>query len=417
MLRRAATVGLNAAGVDVVDLEVATVPVTCFEVRAGGCDGGLTVRLTPEDPQSVVLRFFDRSGVDLPAATRKRVERIVARQDVRRSLAGEIGDSAVLGRAAEGYTAALTDPTGGIVDVAAVRAARPKVVLDYSYGTASFVMPNVLSKLGAEVLSVNPYASTRQALAFDRDHHAAEVARLVLASGAALGAVIDSDGEQLTLVDDTGHVLSDAEALTVLADLVAAAAGPGAAVVLPVSAVRAAEEAVEGHRARAVLSGLGAAEVLEAALRTDAVLAADPQGGFAFPRFLPAFDAVAALVALLGLLCEGDRSLSARRRRLPVGCVAHRAVATPWARTGAVMRSLLESCHDRELVLVDGIKVLYPDGWALVAPDADAPVTHVWAEAPDASAVSARAAEWAARVEAAGAAPAPAAADSSMFGA
>ena len=34
------------------------------------------------------------------------------------------------------------------------------MVLDYAYGSASFVMPNVLAKLGAEVLVVNPYAPT-----------------------------------------------------------------------------------------------------------------------------------------------------------------------------------------------------------------------------------------------------------------
>jgi mannose-1-phosphate guanylyltransferase/phosphomannomutase len=31
-------------------------------------------------------------------------------------------------------------------------------------------------------------------------------------------------------------------------------------------------------------------------------------------------------------------------------------------------------------VLVDGVKVIYPDGWALVLPDPELPVTHVWAE-------------------------------------
>ena len=38
--------------------------------------------------------------------------------------------------------------------------ARFKVVIDYAYGSTSLVMPNVLAKLGADVLAVNPYAST-----------------------------------------------------------------------------------------------------------------------------------------------------------------------------------------------------------------------------------------------------------------
>ena len=32
-------------------------------------------------------------------------------------------------------------------------------------------------------------------------------------------------------------------------------------------------------------------------------------------------------------------------------------------------------------MLVDGVKVLHGDGWALALPDPEEPVTHVWAEA------------------------------------
>jgi mannose-1-phosphate guanylyltransferase/phosphomannomutase len=43
------------------------------------------------------------------------------------------------------------------------------------------------------------------------------------------------------------------------------------------------------------------------------------------------------------------------------------------------MRSLVELAN-RELVLVDGVKVLHDDGWVLALPDPEEPVTHVWAE-------------------------------------
>ncbi len=144
VLKRALMVGLNAAGVDVADLEVATVPVTRFGVRIEGGTGGLSVRLAPDDPQSVVIRFFDAGGIDISEAAQKKIERLFYREDFRRSLAGEIGDMRFPVRTAEFYTAVLMEH----IDVEAVRAARFKVVLDYAYGAASFVMPNVLSKLG-----------------------------------------------------------------------------------------------------------------------------------------------------------------------------------------------------------------------------------------------------------------------------
>jgi mannose-1-phosphate guanylyltransferase/phosphomannomutase len=66
---------------------------------------------------------------------------------------------------------------------------------------------------------------------------------------------------------------------------------------------------------------------------------------------------------------------------LPRVHVAHETVVTPWEQKGTVMRSLVELTKDRELELVDGVKVLHDDGWALALPDPEEPVTHVWAEA------------------------------------
>ena len=94
------------------------------------------------------------------------------------------------------------------------------MVLDYAYGAASFVMPAVLGKLGAEVLSVNPYAAARESLTFDRWEHARGVSALVRAAGADFGAVLGPDGERITLIDDNGRALSDTEGLLALLSLV-----------------------------------------------------------------------------------------------------------------------------------------------------------------------------------------------------
>ena len=60
--------------------------------------------------------------------------------------------------------------------------------------------------------------------------------------------------------------------------------------------------------------------------------------------------------------------------------MAHESVVTPWEQKGTVMRSLVELTKDREIELVDGVKVLHEDAWALALPDPEDPVTHIWAE-------------------------------------
>jgi len=54
----------EAAPGHVEDIELATVPLTRFQVRNSGASAGVTVRLAPDDPDSVEIRFFDADGVD-----------------------------------------------------------------------------------------------------------------------------------------------------------------------------------------------------------------------------------------------------------------------------------------------------------------------------------------------------------------
>jgi mannose-1-phosphate guanylyltransferase/phosphomannomutase len=49
-------------------------------------------------------------------------------------------------------------------------------------------------------------------------------------------------------------------------------------------------------------------------------------------------------------------------------------------------------------VLVDGVKVLHADGWALVLPDPEHSVCHVWAEAASDSEARRRAQDYVGRV-------------------
>ena len=69
--------------------------------------GGLTVRLDRNDPQSVVIRFFDDDGLDITEEVQRKIERLFAREDFRRVFPGEIGDIGFAPRALEHYTTAL----------------------------------------------------------------------------------------------------------------------------------------------------------------------------------------------------------------------------------------------------------------------------------------------------------------------
>jgi mannose-1-phosphate guanylyltransferase/phosphomannomutase len=389
VLKRAIMVGCNAAGVNVGDLEVATIPVTRHQVRNSGSRGGVTVRLAEDDPQSVVIRFFDANGLDIDEAAQRKIERLYHREEFRRVLARDIGDIDFPARAVEQYTADLVSA----VDLSVARAAGLKLVLDLSYGSASFVMPNLLAKLDADVLVVNPYAQTPGMMAVERAANAARVAELVRASGAQLGAVVDADGERLTIVDDEGTVLSDQQALLVLLRLVTETE-PNARIALPVGVSSAAEAICAEAGARVTFTKRSSAHLMEVAASQGISFGASQDGGYLWPDFLPAYDAAATLAKLVSLLATTGQSLSALVDSLPPVHIAHETLHTPWEQTGVIMRTLVERLGDRELMLVDGVKVSDGDGWALVVPDPEEPMMHVWAEGTSAEGARARAQQY-----------------------
>jgi mannose-1-phosphate guanylyltransferase/phosphomannomutase len=345
----------------------------------------VTVRLDPADPQSVVVRFLDAEGIDLDEATQRKIERLYDREELRRVVAAEIGDIDFPARTAELYTAELV----ASIDTAAVRAARFKLVLDYAYGTASLVMPSVLGKLGAEVLVVNPLVSTVGVLGFERVTHATRIGELVRSAGAHLGAVIGPDGEVLTLVDDRGRVLADDQALLAFVRLVCEAE-PGAQIAVPVTTTWAVNELCAELGGEVIWAKLVGPHVLDVASSQGAAFAASAEGGYAFPRFLPAYDAVTALVNLLAFLARRSDRLSALVDDLPRSHVVHEEVPTPSEQKGTVMRLLSERARGEDVVLVDGVKTIDVDGWTLVLPDPALPLTHIYAESRDETSSRAR---------------------------
>ncbi len=397
VLKRALMVGCNSVGVNVADLELATVPVTRHHLRIRGNRAGLTVRLSPDDPQSVVIRFFDERGIDLSESDQRRVERMYHREEFRRVTAGEIGDIDFSPRVIELYTADVVEAFG----LRRGSERELKLVLDLSYGAASFVMPNLLSKVGADVLSLNPYAQTPGMISLDKVVSEARVAEAVRSSGADLGAIIDAGGERLTLIDGSGRVLNDDEAIMAFITL-SADAGERGRVALPVTASAQTLRLCAELGIEVVPAPLSASGLLEAAASGDVAFASDRRGGYVFPSFLPAFDAAAALVRLMALLGRSTGSLDEVVDAMPAMPILHDEVATPMEQKGLIMRTLMEQLAEEEadLVLVDGIKVVTDDGWVLVVPDPEDPVTHVWAEGHDLPSSSALASRYAERIAA-----------------
>jgi mannose-1-phosphate guanylyltransferase/phosphomannomutase len=396
--KRAVIAALTSSAIDVVDLEVVPLPVARYETGRGAAAGGVSLRTTPGDPQSIDIVFTDDRGVDLSAAQQRRIERTFSRQEFRRAFPGEIAELSFPSRLLDSYAQDLL----AVVDTRGVAEAGLKVVVDAAGGAAALVLPTLLGRLGVDVLTVNnrlDELTTTETLAA----HMQAVHRLgdlVSSSRADFGVRFDHVGERLTLVDDRGQLVHDDRALLVLLDLVAAERGRGAAMALPVTTTRVAEQITRFHGAEISWTSTSPGELSTRAGEPGVVFAGDGLGGFVFPEFSTAVDAVAAFAALLGLVARTQLSVSQIDQRIPDAYVVRRSVATPWAVKGTVMRRVLEAAGSRVVDTTDGVRVVEPNGsWALVLPDPAQAVTHLWAEGPDAVRAGDLLTHWAAVVQ------------------
>jgi mannose-1-phosphate guanylyltransferase / phosphomannomutase len=400
-LKRAVQSALNASAINVVDLEAEPLPVVRFETAREQYSGGVAIRTTPGDPQSVDIIFLDERGAELSQADQRKLERVFSRQEFRRAFPGEIAELSYPPRVVESYTHELLR----CVDMSGVREAGLKVVADCAGGTTSLVLPSLLGTIGlGEVLTLNnrlDEISPTETVAQQRAG-LQRLAEMVSSSRAAFGVRFDPVGERIQLVDEKGELVSEDRALLAVLDLVAAERKSGR-VALPVTTTRVAEQVCRFHGVQVTWTPTSMDALTVAAASEDVIFAADGRGGFVVPECARTVDGLAAFVRLLGLVARTRLTLSQIDARIPVAHMLKRSIPTPWAAKGSVMRTVVEAAGSSQIDTTDGVRVVVPGrGWILALPDPADAVTHLWAEGNDADDAQLLMEEWAEVVEQAG---------------
>jgi mannose-1-phosphate guanylyltransferase/phosphomannomutase len=286
-----------------------------------------------------------------------------------------VGDLTYPARVRESYAQDLIET----LDVEAIRRRGFRLVVDYGYSAASFTLPLVLGPLGVEAVSAHAFATERADAGPSLRELMGQTKRLVTAFGAHFGVVFDRAAERLFLIDERGREVGVDQALLLFVRLIAQN-GRGGKLAFPVTVTRAVDRLVEGRGYQVVRTAASLADLTRMAATDEVVFAGAVGGGYVFPEFLPAYDAVASLCKLLELLAPLDVPLSQLVAEVPATTLVHRQLHCPWSMKGLVMRLLNERYADQAVDLTDGIKVFEERGWMQVLPDPDEPVLHLYAE-------------------------------------
>jgi len=376
MIKRAMISGLSSTGVGVADLRVIPAAVARHLVKSEGFDAAIHVGVSPSDPEAIRIQFFEQPGIEMSSATQKEVEKHFTRGEIRRVAGTDVGRITYPARARETYASDLLST----LNVDAVRARGFRIVVDYGFSAASYVLPLVLDPLGVEVVAAHEFPSDgNESAAGPLAASIGQAKRLVAAIGADLGAIFDRPAERLYLVDEQAREIPVELALLLYLRLIGSN-GKHGRLAFPVTVTSQVDRLVEGSGLEIVRTAASLQELTRVAADEGVVFGGAVGGGYVFPAFLPGYDAVASLANLLELLAPVNRPISELVAELPRPTLVHRELACPWSMKGLVMRVLNERLAGRNLDLTDGIKVFEDRGWAQVLPDPDEPLLHLYAE-------------------------------------
>jgi phosphomannomutase/phosphoglucomutase len=349
---------LRSSGVDVKDLGVVPTPLTYFAAHTAGVDGICMVTGSHNPPE------YNGLKVGLGAAT-FHGEEIQALYRL-----AESGRFATGAGSVEAYD--VVGPYRAYVkDNLRLGRRRLKVVIDAGNGTGGVIAVPLFESLGIEVVPLFIEMDGR----FPNHHPDPTVEKnleplkaKVLETGADVGIAYDGDADRVGAVDERGRVLWG-DQLMILFSRALLAEVPGAAIVGEVKCSFTLYDDIAKRGGRAIMWKAGHS-LIKAKMKEEKALLGGEMSGHIFfgHRWFGFDDGIYSSGRLLELLSRTEAPLSSLLADVP------RTASTPELRVDCpedkkfeVVRRAQEFFRTRyDAVTVDGVRVVFPDGWGLV---------------------------------------------------
>ncbi|MEB3224783.1 MAG: mannose-1-phosphate guanyltransferase [Synechococcus sp.] len=377
MVSRSIIAGLMSAGVSVQNLQATAIPIARTMATILDVEGCIHVRLHPERSDHLLIEFLDSQGINISKAKEKKIEGAYFKEDLRRVAIAEIGEMSYPAQIIEQYSQRFEDH----LNIGALTHSGSKVVIDYAYAVSGAVLPTLLNKFGCDAVVLNASLKQNSPVGPEKDSLLLQLGHVVEALRASMGVQVAANGEQLTLVDESGLSIQG-ERLTALLVSILLTANPRGSVVVPVYASSAVEQIARRHDGHVIRTKANPTALMEACRNNpNVVLGGSGDVGFIFPELHPGFDAMFTIAKLIEMLTIQERSLGQIRAELPMVFHKSYTMRCPWRVKGALMRHLVEIHPGDHLELIDGVKIIDPvsDNWILVLPDAGEPLVHIYA--------------------------------------
>jgi mannose-1-phosphate guanylyltransferase/phosphomannomutase len=371
LAKRAFISGLLAVGVNVDDLEEASLPETRFITGSGRrLQGGVHIRMSDDHVSVAVIELFDADGLPLVRGARRKVEAMFHRAEFPKVSVDSVGKLTYPGRVEERYAEHLEQH----LDRAALR---PWVEQAVHFCRESNLARILTEFLGSNRLpDIDERRGEGNGLPLAPYERIAEIARL----NHKIALIVERGGEQLTLVDEVGATHRAQRTWELLAAAFIIGADPDAPVFLPPDHPKFLSDLADGRVRRVVITHKEPAAQLSQVRK--AIGCGD--AWIHLEHFYLGYGAVAAALRLLEFLGRERLTLHDFERQIPPSYRQFLILPCPWDHMGRIMRELGERPEARPGAVPEGVRLDLDGDWVFVLPSADAPQLEITVEAANA---------------------------------
>jgi phosphomannomutase/phosphoglucomutase len=357
--------GIMATGVDIIDIGLCATPMLYFSIRHFGVDGGVMITGSHNPPDfngfKICIGPDTIYGEDI--------------QELRRIIENDAyiaGEGRLLrekiSSVYQNYLFQNVSVGRGL-----------KVILDGGNGVGGYFALPILRRYGCHVTDLYCDPDGRFPNHFPDPtipDNLRELIRLVLANKADLGIAYDGDADRIGVITDRGGVLWGDELLLLFARYILKK-NPSAAIIGEVKCSQKLYDDIAQNGGRAIMWKAGHSLIKGKMKEEKALLAGEMSGHIFFAdRYFGYDDAIYASLRLLEILSKNRMKLSELLADVP------RTFTTPEIRVDCpdrikvhvveAVKQLFRNTHD--IITIDGIRILFTDGWGLLRASNTQPV-------------------------------------------
>lgn len=371
MLAAALSAGICSAGGDVVDLGVVTTPAVAYVTTHLKADFGVMISASHNPAPDNGIKFFSADGFKLPDEAEDKLEALVRTtpDTMPRPTGAALGSIRTSLEEVEAYmqhVVSTGSPLKGL-----------KVVVDCGHGAAYQLAPEILRRLGAEVVALNTAPDGLNINDRCGSTHPEELQRMVVVHKANVGIAHDGDADRCIAVDERGELVDGDQIMAICAlDMMARGELSKDTLVSTVMSNMGLELLMKQRGIKLVRAKVGDRYVLEEMQKGNYNLGGEQSGHVIFGELSTTGDGILTAVQLLSVLARGSRPLSelaGQMQRLPQWLENVRVKSKEgWETNQAILAAIREA--EQSLV---------GQGRVLVRPSGTEPLIRVMLEGPN----------------------------------